>query len=42
MGLYELFIQPLKITSPLKVHSFHELKSSLGNIILLNRVVIFF
>ncbi|BFM38798.1 YqhA family protein [Synechocystis sp. LKSZ1] len=42
MGLYELFIQPLKIASPLRVHSFHELKSNLGNVILLNMVVIFF
>ncbi|MEB3310846.1 MAG: YqhA family protein [Snowella sp.] len=42
MGLYELFIQPLNLPQPLKVNSFHELKSNLGNIILLNMVVIFF
>ncbi len=42
MGLYELFIQPLNLPQPLKVSSFHELKSNLGNIILLNMVVIFF
>ncbi len=41
-GLYELFVQPLAIAIPFKVTSFHELKSNLGNLILLNMVVIFF
>ncbi|MEB3175006.1 MAG: YqhA family protein [Cyanobacteriota bacterium] len=41
-GLYELFIQPLNLPRPLRVESFHELKSHLGNIILLNMVVLFF
>lgn len=41
-GLYELFIQPLNVPKPLRVESFHELKSHLGNIILLNMVVLFF
>lgn len=41
-GLYELFIEPLALPPPLKVKTFHELKSHLGNIILLNMVVLFF
>jgi uncharacterized membrane protein YqhA len=42
IGLFELFIQPLSLPTTIKVKSFHELKSNLGNIILLNMVVIFF
>ncbi|AIE75860.1 MULTISPECIES: YqhA family protein [unclassified Synechocystis] len=42
IGLYELFIEPMSLPEPLKVNNFHDLKSSLGNIILLNMVVIFF
>ena len=41
-GLHELFIHPLPLPAPLKVTSFHELKSNLGNVILLNMIVIFF
>lgn len=42
IGLYELFIEPINLPEPLKVNNFHELKSNLGNVILLNMVVIFF
>ena len=42
IGLHELFIHPLPLPEPLKVSSFHELKSNLGNVILLNMIVIFF
>ncbi len=42
IGLYELFIEPMVLPEPLKVNNFHDLKSSLGNIILLNMIVIFF
>ncbi len=42
VGLYELFIGPINLPEPLKVSNFHELKSNLGNVILLNMVVIFF
>ena len=42
LGLYELFIEPINLPGPLQVNNFHELKSNLGNVILLNMVVIFF
>lgn len=42
IGLYELFIQPLNLPPSLKVKDFHQLKTNLGNVILLNMVIIFF
>lgn len=42
VGLYQLFIGKLDLPTPLEVGNFHQLKSNLGNVILLNMVVIFF
>jgi uncharacterized membrane protein YqhA len=41
-GLYTVFINPFTLIKPLKIGNFHELKAHLGNIILINMVVIFF